>query len=230
MTVLHAGALTDVVRRGLAPALLEAQDIAVSSVPGHSVALASAILDGSLEGDVYLSADANTNALLCGPAAGDLVRWFLVFARNAIVLAYSYSSSFAGSFERVKRGELPWYTVLCEPGIKMARNDPNRDPLGYYTLLVCSLAEAHYGLPGLRHGVLGADSNPQQVGQFGLADLAEGAVDAMFLYRSAAIDKPFGVVYLPDAKFIPSPILIGGSSVTLPAALAARVQDTYLGT
>jgi len=47
VTVLHAGAVTDLVRRGLAPALLDTEDIEVTAVPGHSVALAAGILDGS---------------------------------------------------------------------------------------------------------------------------------------------------------------------------------------
>src|ERR1700694_438857 len=145
VTVLHAGVVTDLVRRGLAPVLLETQDIEVSAVPGHSVALASGILDGSLEGDVYVSADARTNALLSTSSGGGLVSWFLVFARNAVVLAYSSSGPFASTFERVKRGEMPWHEVMCMPGINVARNDPNHDPLGYYTVLVCGLAEEHYG-------------------------------------------------------------------------------------
>jgi molybdate/tungstate transport system substrate-binding protein len=199
VTVLHAGAVTDLVRTGLAPALLDTEDIEVSAVPGHSVALASGILDGSVEGDVYLSADARTNALLTNSAGAGLVSWFLVFARNAIVLAYSLSGRFASAFDRVKRGEVPWHEVMSAPGINIARNDPNLDPLGYYTILVCGLAEEHYGLPGLRRKVLGDDMNPDQVGRVSLTGLADGSIDAMFLYRSAAIGKPFGMIDLPDA-------------------------------
>ncbi|HXC77672.1 MAG TPA: extracellular solute-binding protein [Candidatus Acidoferrum sp.] len=199
VTVLHAGAVTDLIRRGLAPVLLEAEDIELSAVPGHSVALASGILDGSLEGDVYISADARTNALLSTSGGGGLVSWFVVFARNAIVLAYSTSGPLAPLFDRVKRGEMPWHEAVRTPGIKVARNDPNLDPLGYYTVLVCSLAEEHYGLPGLRREVLGDDMNPDQVGRVSLTGLADGSIDAMFLYRSAAIGKPYEMIDLPDA-------------------------------
>jgi molybdate/tungstate transport system substrate-binding protein len=199
VTVLHAGAVTDLVHRGLAPALLETEDIEVSAVPGHSVALASGILDGSLEGDVYISADARTNALLSTSGGSGVVSWFLVFARNAIVLAYSSSGPFVSTFERVKRGEMPWHEVMCMRGINVARNDPNLDPLGYYTVLVCDLAEDHYRVPGLRRKVLGDDMNPDQVGRLSLTGLVDGSIDAMFLYRSAAIGKPFGMLDLPDA-------------------------------
>jgi molybdate/tungstate transport system substrate-binding protein len=196
--VLHAGVLTDLVGRGLAPALLKDHGIQVSSVGGHSVGLAMRILDGRLEGDVYLSADARTNALLSGPAGRHLVTWFLVFARNSVVLAYSRSGPFADAFERVRQREVPWYEVMRRPGIRLARNDPNLDPLGYYTLLVCSLAEEHYKLPGLRSGMLGDDLNPEQVGRAGFPGLADGSIHAMFLYRSAAIGRGFGIIELPD--------------------------------
>jgi molybdate/tungstate transport system substrate-binding protein len=207
VTVLHAGAVSDLVRIGLAPVLLETQDIEVTAVSGHSVALALGILDGSLEGDVYISADARTNALLSTSGGGGLVSWFLVFARNAIVLAYSNAGPFASLFDRARRGEMPWHEVMCMPGIKVARNDPNLDPLGYYTVLVCSLAEEHYALPGLRHRVLGDDMNPDQVGRVSLTGLADGSIDAMFLYRSAAIGKPFGMIDLPDAINLSDPAL-----------------------
>lgn len=258
VTVLHAGALTQLVRRGLTPALLETEGMEVISVPGHSVALAKGILAGSLEGDVYLSADANVNGLLSGPAGGDLVEWFLVFARNAIVIAYGKSGPFAAAFERVARGE------------------------------------QHYGVPGLKRRVLGDDVNPGQVGGASFTALAAGGIDAMFLYRSAAIGGPFGVVDLPGAinlgdeafassyagvhfrtvdgyevrgapislsatalrsarnpvaalrfvdflaspggqeivhafHFTPSPILAGGSSDRLPAHLTHRISGTYRG-
>jgi molybdate/tungstate transport system substrate-binding protein len=145
VTVLHAGAVTDLVTRGVAPALLDRAGIEVVSVPGHSVALASGIISGDLQGDVYLSADARINALLSGPGDGQAASWFLVFARNAVVLAYSPTGPLAKSFARVKAGELPWHEVLRLPGVRLGRNDPNHDPMGYYTVLVCALAEEHYG-------------------------------------------------------------------------------------
>jgi molybdate/tungstate transport system substrate-binding protein len=196
--VLHAGVLTDLVRRGLAPVLLKERGIQVSAVGGHSVGVALRILDGSLEGDVYLSADARNNALLSGASGRHLVSWFLVFARNSVVIAYSRSGPRSSAFDRVSRGEVPWYEVMSQPGVRLARNDPNLDPLGYYTLLVCGLAEKHYKLAGLKHALLGDDVNLEQVGRAGFPGLADGTIDAMFLYRSAAIGRGFGVIELPD--------------------------------
>ena len=89
LKVLHAGSLTSLVRQGLGPALSDAHGIVIESEPGHSVALATAIKEGRLRGDLYLSADAEVNQLLLGPANGAWIGWFAVFARNAVVLAYS---------------------------------------------------------------------------------------------------------------------------------------------
>ena len=127
LKVLHAGSLTSLVRGGLGPALSQAHGIVVESEPGHSVALALAVRDGRLQGDLYLSADAEVNQLLLGPANGECIGWFVVFARNTAVLAYSPNSRFLADFERARSGDIPWYQVLLQPGVQIRRNDPHLD-------------------------------------------------------------------------------------------------------
>lgn len=112
---------------------------------------------------------------------------------------------------------IPWYQVLLQPGVQIRRNDPHLDPMGYYTLLVCMLAERHYGIPDLKVRLLGDDTNPQQVGGFTLAQLERGEIDAMFLYLSAA--KGLGLPYLP----LPDEINLGNPAL---AADYARVHFT----
>src|SRR4051812_28844079 len=107
LTVLHAGALTNLVGNGLGPAFERATGIPVRPVRGHSVALADGIKDGSKVGDLFMSADAEVNRQLMAAANGDWVRWFVVFARNAVVLAYSPRGRFTPAFERARRGEIP---------------------------------------------------------------------------------------------------------------------------
>lgn len=212
--VLHAGSLTSLVRGGLGPALSDAYGIEVESEPGHSVALALAIRDGRLQGDLYLSADAEVNQLLLEPANGECIGWFVVFARNTAVLAYSPNSRFLADFERARSGDIPWYQVLLQPGVQIRRNDPHLDPMGYYTLLVCMLAERHYGIPDLKARLLGDDTNPQQVGGFTLAQLEDGEIDAMVLYLSAA--RGLGLPYLP----LPDEINLGNPALATAYAQA----------
>jgi molybdate/tungstate transport system substrate-binding protein len=207
LKVLHAGSLTSLVRQGLGPALSDAHGIVIESEPGHSVALATAIKEGRLRGDLYLSADAEVNQLLLGPANGAWIGWFAVFARNAVVLAYSPKSRFLTDFEQARSGAIPWYQLLLQPGVQIRRNDPHLDPMGYYTLLVCALAEEHYGLPDLKARLLGSDTNPEQMKSFTLAQLESGEIDAMFLYLSAAQGLGLPYLLLPDEINLGNPAL-----------------------
>ncbi len=210
LTVLHAGALTALMGKSLGPAFERATGIAVRAVRGHSVALADGIKDGSQVGDLFLSADAAVNETLRGAANGDWVRWFVTFARNAVVLAYSPRGVLGERLARAGDGTPPWYELLRQPGVRMRRNDPDSDPMGYYTVLVCRLAERHYGLSGLAEAILGPPQNPAQVGQPDPGGLASGAIDAMFLYRSAALETGLPFLDLPDAVNLGNPDLAAG--------------------
>ncbi|HLX41671.1 MAG TPA: extracellular solute-binding protein [Ktedonobacteraceae bacterium] len=217
MKVLHAGSLTTLVRQRLGPAMHQASDITLESESGHSVALASAIKEGRTSGDVFLSADAEVNKVLLGPTNGDVIRWFVIFARNAVVLAYSPQSKFLADFEQARNGAIPWYQVLLQPGVQIRRNDPNLDPMGYYTLLVCALAEEYYNIPDLKERLLGNPTNPEQINQPGLVQLERGETDAMFLYLSAAADRGLPYLRLPDEINLSNPAM---------ATAYARVQYT----
>src|SRR5579864_7566347 len=205
--VLHAGSLTTLVRQELGPALYQGSGIALESEPGHSVALALALKEGRTSGDVYLSADAEVNRILLEPTNGGAIGWFVIFARNTVVLAYSPKSRFLANFEQARIGAIPWYQVLLQPGVQIRRNDPNLDPMGYYTLLVCALAEEHYRLPDLKARLLGSDTNPEQVNRFTLAQLEGGEIDAMFLYLSAAQGLALPFLRLPDEINLSNPAL-----------------------
>jgi molybdate/tungstate transport system substrate-binding protein len=205
--VLHAGSLTTLVRQELGPALYRGSGIALESEPGHSVALALALKEGRSSGDVYLSADAEVNRILLEPTDGGAIGWFVIFARNSVVLAYSPRSRFLADFEQARSGAIPWYQVLLQPGVQIRRNDPNLDPMGYYTLLVCELAERHYRLSDFKARLLGSDTNPEQVNQFHLAQFEDGEIDAMFLYLSAAADRGLPYLRLPDEINLSNPVL-----------------------
>ena len=205
--VLHAGSLTSLVRRGIGPAMLQESGITLESEGGHSVALAMAIKDQRMSGDIFLSADAEVNQILLGSTNGDWIRWFVIFARNTVVLAYSPKSRFFTGFEQARSGKIPWYQILLQPGVKLFRNDPNLDPMGYYTLLVCALAQKHYRIPDLRQNLLGSDTNPAQVSLLNIGQLERGEIDAMFLYLSAALDLSLPYLVLPDEINLGNPAM-----------------------
>jgi hypothetical protein len=86
LRVAHAGSLTRVVVTQLAPTFTQATGVAVESLPGPSVTLAEQLRAGVLAADVYMTADPATYALLMGSQHGDIVRWWLSFARTQLVL------------------------------------------------------------------------------------------------------------------------------------------------
>jgi molybdate/tungstate transport system substrate-binding protein len=71
--------------------------------------------------------------------------WQVMFARNAMVLAYTDRSAGAGEVNGSN-----WWQVMLRPGVRVGRSDPALDPAGYRALMVLQLAEAHYAQPGWR--------------------------------------------------------------------------------
>jgi molybdate/tungstate transport system substrate-binding protein len=187
--------------------MLQESGITLESESGHSVALAMAIKGQQMSGDVFLSADAEVNQILLGPTNGDWIHWFVIFARNTVVLTYSPKSRFFSDFEQARSGKIPWYQVLLQPGVKLFRNDPNLDPMGYYTLLVCALAQKHYHIPDLKQNLLGSDTNPKQVSRLNIGQLERGEIDAMFLYLSATLDISLPYLVLPDEINLSNPAM-----------------------
>ncbi len=207
LTVLHAGSLNNLVQRGIGPAFQQTTGISVRNEGGNSGVLANAIRARTKRGNVYMSADVTTTQTLIGAANGNWIRWFVTFAGNAVVIGYNPTGPFAADFERARTGAMPWYDVLRQPGIRLMRNDPNLDPLGYYALFVCQLAEAYSGVPSLARQILGDDNNAKQIGNPGVAMLQRGEVDAIFLYRTGALDSNVPHLILPDEINLGNPAM-----------------------
>lgn len=83
---------------------------------------------------------------------------------------------------------MPWYEPLEQPGVNVARSNPDNDPGGYFTLFVAQLAEKFSGEVGLQQRILGDDRNPAQVIGSASGDVnakfASGEIDAVFAYAS----------------------------------------------
>ncbi len=188
LRILHAGSLTNLVRDELAP-MLAVRHIQVVAERGFSVDLAEAIAGRRRTADLFLSADADLNHLLLRSEPDRRAHWFVVFARNAVALAYSAQSPIADEFARAAAHDVPWHEALLRPGLRLVRDDPYRDPLGYYAVLAMDLAERRFQLPGYRRAVLGDDANPRQVVPNPLAMLLAGKADATFIYRSGAATR-----------------------------------------
>jgi molybdate/tungstate transport system substrate-binding protein len=141
--------------------------------------------------DVIALADAEVFPRLLMPSQ---TTWYVDFARNRMVLAYTPRSRFASEIT----GE-NWWRVLQRPGVEVGRADPNLDPNGYRTLLTLQLAERLYAQPGLARRLLAASParnvRPKEADLVGL--LQAGELDYVWSYESIAQAAGLKYVVLP---------------------------------
>jgi molybdate/tungstate transport system substrate-binding protein len=151
----------------------------------------------------------------------DQADWYVVFATNRLVIAYTESSKYAGEIN-----ENNWYRILMRDGVKFGFSDPNRDPCGYRSLISLLLASnlsesplASELLRGTNIRVIGMEAwvpdpvrgsekvviRPKSVEL--LALLESGVLDYAFEYESVAIQHNLSYVRLPDEIDLGNPEL-----------------------
>ncbi|MFL6493723.1 MAG: extracellular solute-binding protein, partial [Nitrososphaera sp.] len=118
-----------------------------------------------------------------------LAHWLVKFASAEMVIAYTPKSPFFSDLERARKGEIPWYEVLSEDGLKFRRTDPELDPKGYYMIMVAQLANIYYNNSTIKDRILGQDRNPAQLlpEQSLLTTLEQGQIDASATYKHEAV-------------------------------------------
>lgn len=122
--------------------------------------------------------------------------WYVRFAENRIVLAYTDRSRFAAEIDSTN-----WWRVLQRPGLEIGRSNPDLDPAGYRTLMVFQLAERLYGQSGLA-AVLerSADRRNMRPKEIDLVALLEsGDLDYAWFYESMARASGVRHLRLPAA-------------------------------
>jgi molybdate/tungstate transport system substrate-binding protein len=210
--VYHAGSL-DTSVSNLAADFTATTGFALEHVRGPSGELADRIRAGAIEPDVFLSADPELNNTLMGEANGNRVAWYVLIARQRMVLVYSPASRFGASLAGIGPDAAGLDQVLTAPGFRLVRDDPTNDPAGYRALFVLQLAEGYFQHPGLARAVLGEPTNPEQVlvirdGRYlddPLPRLRGGALDAYLTYRTGAVASGLPMLDLPDELNLSDP-------------------------
>ena len=120
--------------------------------------------------------------------------WFVRFAENRIVLAYTDRSRFAAEIDSTN-----WWRVLQRPGLEIGRSNPDLDPAGYRTLMVFQLAERLYAQTGLAAALeRSADRRNMRPKEIELVALLEsGDLDYAWFYESMARASGVRYVQLP---------------------------------
>lgn len=143
--------------------------------------------------DVVALADEDVFPKLLVPA---YTKWYVRFAANRIVLAYTGRSRYAAEVDSVS-----WWRVLQRPGVEVGRSNPDLDPSGYRTLMVFQLAERHYASPGLAAALEASaparNMRPKEIELVAL--LESGDLDYAWFYESMARASAMRYVRLPAA-------------------------------
>jgi len=163
---------------------------------GHgSLQDAQLMISGARSPDVLISASTSSLVLLENQPK-PLVSWWLSFATDQLVIAYSNKSTFSRQLQSATLNQTGWYGVLTQPGFRLGITDPSLDPKGVYGILMFKLAAIYYG-----NNAIAAYLNSTHASTFAEetlpAELQSGAVDAMIAYRHEAIERGFSYITLP---------------------------------
>ena len=146
--------------------------------------------------------------------------WYLQFARNSIVLAYTDGSRYTD-----KITEDNWYEILGRDGVKFGFSNPNDDPCGYRSQIVIQLSEFYYHDPMIYEDLIEENTNLNMRSEDGvyilmvpksqqmkmntekimvrsmemelIAGLEIGEIDYLFIYESVAEEHGFEFLELP---------------------------------
>ncbi len=190
LTIYHAGSLTipfDEVTREFNKLY---PDIKVETEAAGSATAIRKVTELGKKADIIASADYTLIPEMMFP---EYVEWYITFAGNRMVIAYTDSSQFG---DEVNKGN--WYEILQRDGVKYGRSDPDQDPCGYRTLMVWQLAEDYYNAPELYdklYGAAGELIRPKEVDLIAL--LETGDLDYAFEYSSVARQHNLNYVVLP---------------------------------
>ena len=186
--------------------------------PGASLEIARRITELGRQPDVVVLADAEVFPQMLMPR---FTKWYALFGRNRIVLAYTDKSRGAREITSAN-----WRQVIQRSGVEVGRADPNTDPSGYRTLLAFQLAERFFKERGLARRLLDAaparNVRPREADQVALLQLHE--LDYIWTYQNLADNDGLRYVKLPDA------IDLGERAYSATYALATtRIAGSRLG-
>jgi molybdate/tungstate transport system substrate-binding protein len=191
LSVFNAGSLAHPFRELLAAFVRVHPAVRPTQESSGSLEAARKLTELGKIPDVLAVADHNVIAKLLFP---DRASWYVGFASNAMVLAYSGRSAAAASVSGDN-----WWEILLRPGVRWGLSNPALDPNGYRAYMVFQLAERHYRRPGLARRLAAAVRSryerPSEAQLLGLVQAGE--LDYAWSYRSLAQTAGLRWVSLP---------------------------------
>jgi molybdate/tungstate transport system substrate-binding protein len=200
LSVFNAGSLAYPVRELLAAFARRHPGVRPIQESSGSLEAARKLTELGKIPDVLAVADYGVIAKLLMPA---YTTWYVSFASNAMVLAYSDRSSGAKEISGDN-----WWRVLLRPEVLWGLSDPVLDPNGYRAHMVFQLAESHYREPGLARRLEAAVRaryvRPSEAQLLGLVQAGE--LDYAWSYRSLAATAGLRWVTLPPQIDLSDPV------------------------
>ena len=199
VAVLYAGSLINIFENEIKSAFQNLTGYNFIGEGKGSVQISNMILDGFRKPDVFVSADTTPIERLMNHSL-PLANWLVKFGSAELVIAYNPQSPFASDLLKASKGEIPWYKVLEEVGLKFGRTDPELDPKGYYTVIAAKLSNIYYNDSTIKDKILGKDRNKEQIfpEEVLKSILDSGQIDATAAYKHEAIAKGLPYITLPD--------------------------------
>jgi molybdate/tungstate transport system substrate-binding protein len=136
LKVLIAGSLTSPMEKVEAKFEADHKNVDVQLEPAGSLECIKKITELETQADVLASADYTLIPSMMIPKYAD---WYVLFAKNEMVLTYSDKSKYASIVN-----ENNWYKILDKSDVMWAFSNPNLDPCGYRTPMTIQLAEFAY--------------------------------------------------------------------------------------
>ena len=141
---------------------------------------------------------------------GNFTDWYIRFAGNEIVLAYTDDSLYSDEVNATN-----WHEVVARPDVRIAFSNPIIDALGYRGLQIMQLAENYYGESHLFEDGVGSHFDPeietvdtvdrtyifvpeQLKPEGGKVSVRASSIQIMPLLESGSVDYTF--LYLSNAK------------------------------
>ncbi len=136
LKVFHAGSLSIPLKQVEEKFEAQNPNVDVQLESHGSVLCVRQITEVGKKGDVIAVADYTLIPSMMYP---EYAKFYLQFARNRMVLAYTDQSKYSK-----KINQYNWYNVLRKEDVTFGFSNPNLDPCGYRSPMVIQLAESFY--------------------------------------------------------------------------------------
>ena len=218
LKVFHAGSLTNPLSEVEKVMEERYPKVDVQRESGGSAKTVRKVTELNKTADVVGSADYTLIPSMMYP---DYATWNIQFAKNQMVIAYLDHSKYGDEIN-----EENWYEILNRDDVKFGFSNPNDDPCGYRSQMVCQLAELHYNDTTIFEDLIGNNSEMKVIEDNGtftvkvpasedispnteklmvrsmemelIHGLEAQEIDYFFIYRSVAVQHNLLFTELPE--------------------------------